>query len=604
MNSGNRHRQIDTLRQPIAVLQERAMQDPEARLEVQAEALEELQVMLEELQLADEELTTTHQLVVDERQRYRELFDFAPDGYLVTDATGIIQEANHAAAAMLGMSSGRLVGKPLVVFVVEADRQAFRTRLNHLAQVVRVQDWEVHLQPRQGAVFPVALTVAAVHDHQDRLSSLRWWLSDVTARKQAEEALRHARDTLEQRVAERTAALQQANTRLQTEIEARQQIEEELLKVRNIESIGVLAGGLAHDFNNLLTAILGNISLARMVSHPHASLATLLTKAENACQQATALTRQLLTFAKGGAPIRQTAAIADLVEESAGFALRGSNVRCTFSFPPELWSVDVDPGQMHQVFHNIVLNADQAMPDGGHISIQAENLVLEANDTLPLQPGEYVKIAIRDQGCGIPAGHLPKIFDPYFTTKNHGSGLGLTTAYTIITKHDGYIAVESQEGVETTFAIYLPASHDTPSPSEDAAAPSDLAGTGRFLVMDDDPMVRELVSDILTSLGYEVETAGDGAEAIALYQSARAAGRPFTAVILDLTVAGGMGGKEAITRLQALDPQVKAIVSSGYSDDPVLANFRHYGFCGMVAKPYTVKGLSDVLQRVLTVAPS
>jgi two-component system cell cycle sensor histidine kinase/response regulator CckA len=327
-------------------------------------------------------------------------------------------------------------------------------------------------------------------------------------------------------------------------------------------------------------------------------MVALLTKAETACQQATTLTQQLLTFAKGGAPVRQTASIMDLITESTDFALRGSNVRCVFSFADDLWSVEVDPGQVHQVLHNVLINADQAMPHGGIIHVRAENLSVDADCPLPLQQGRYIKIAVSDQGCGIPAEHLPNVFDPYFTTKERGSGLGLAIAYAVVTKHEGYIAVESEVGVGTTFSIYLPASYDVFSTEQDGEARL-LSGQGKILVMDDDSMVRELVSSMLTSLGYAVEEACAGAEAIALYQSAKEAGQPFTVVILDVTIPGAMGGKDAIATLRAIDPQVKAIVSSGYSDDPVMANFRQYGFSGVVAKPYTVQELSDVLQRIM-----
>jgi two-component system cell cycle sensor histidine kinase/response regulator CckA len=599
-NSAFAH-EIEALKQRVAVLQRRAAEGPLPAAEALPDAFEELQTALEELRVVEEELlqqneelTATRQGAEAERQRYQELFDFAPDGYLVTDAAGIIQEANRAVAALLAVPQSWLLGKPLVAFVAQGECWGFHTHLSRLRQQEGVQNWEVHLKPRRGIPCPVSITLASVRDPQGTLVGLRWLLRDITARKRTELALQQTHAELETQVAERTADL----ARLEAEISGRQQLEEELIKARKLESLGVLAGGIAHDFNNLLTAILGNVSLAKMLADPHEKIVAFLTKAESACQQATTLTQQLLTFAKGGAPVRQTASIMDLITESTDFALRGSNVRCVFSFADDLWSVEVDQGQGHQVLHNVLINADQAMPHGGIIHMRAENLSVDADCPLPLRQGRYIKISVSDQGCGILAEHLPNIFDPYFTTKERGSGLGLATAYAVVTKHEGYIRVESEVGVGTTFSIYLPASYGVCSTEQDGAARL-LSGQGKILVMDDDNMVRELVSNMLTSLGYEVEEACDGAEAIALYQSAQEAGQPFTAVILDVTIPGAMGGKDAIATLRVIDPQVKAIVSSGYSDDPVMANFRQYGFSGVVAKPYTVQGLSDVLQRVM-----
>jgi signal transduction histidine kinase len=391
------------------------------------------------------------------------------------------------------------------------------------------------------------------------------------------------------------ARLQRAH--LQAQVEQRR-LEQELLRAQKIESVGVLAGGIAHDFNNLLTGILGNISLAKLFAEKDERIITRLTEAEKACQRATTLTQQLLTFSKGGAPVRQTVSIAELLRESTVFALRGSNVRADLMIAEDLWPIDADAGQINQVIHNVVLNAAQAMPDGGAIQVRAENMVLHAGAPLPLPAGRYLKIAMIDRGCGIPADILPKIFDPYFTTKAHGSGLGLASAYAIITKHDGYITAASEVSVGTTFSIYLPAAqHPVPPVQEGPVTPS--RGVGRILVMDDEEIVRELLSELLTILGYTVVCTRDGAEAIAAYQRAQATGHRFTAVILDITVPGGLGGKETIAQLRTIDPQVNALVSSGYTQDPILANFAQYGFRGMVPKPYTVEQLQHALQCVI-----
>jgi PAS domain S-box-containing protein len=382
------------------------------------------------------------------------------------------------------------------------------------------------------------------------------------------------------------------------DITDRKRLEEELLKAKKLESMGVLAGGIAHDFNNILTAILASVSLAKRYADPHSKMVGRLTVAENACRRAAELTHQLLTFAQGGAPIRRTAAITDLIRDSVDFALRGSNVRVDLTLPAHLWPVEIDPGQIHQVLHNVVLNAKQAMPQGGVIEIQADNLPSDA-DLPPLLPkGRWIKITLRDHGCGIPADQLPKIFDPYFTTKASGSRLGLAIAYAIVTKHDGSITVASDVGVGTTVTLYLPASAHLLVSTPDPPCPS-VVWQGTVLVMDDDEVIRDVLVDILTQLGYQSQCARDGAEVIALYQQAWDAGQPFTAVLLDLTIPGGMGGRETIAYLRAIDPQVCAIVSSGYANDPLMANFSAYGFRGVLSKPYTAEGLNNALLRAL-----
>ena len=382
------------------------------------------------------------------------------------------------------------------------------------------------------------------------------------------------------------------------DITDRKQGEEALLQAKKLESVGVLAGGIAHDFNNLLTAILANISLAKRYADPHGKTFGRLTAAENACRRASDLTRQLLTFARGGAPMRKTMVIMDLIHDAVDFALRGSNVRGDVILSEQIWPVEIDPGQIYQVLHNVILNAQQAMSQGGVVEVRAANLPSDAALPPLLPPGRWIKISIRDQGCGIPADQLPNIFDPYVTTKAHGSGLGLTIAHTIITKHDGYITVASEVGVGTTVALYLPASAH---PLEPAPAPpsAPVVRQETILVMDDDDAIRGVLVDMLTQLGYQSQCVREGAEAVALYQQARDRGQPFAAVLLDLTVPGGMGGRETIAHLQAIDPQVRAIVSSGYATDPLMAHYRAYGFRGVLSKPYTVERLEEVLQRVL-----
>jgi len=383
------------------------------------------------------------------------------------------------------------------------------------------------------------------------------------------------------------------------DITERKKREGELIRASKFESLSTLAGGIAHDFNNLLTAILGNVSLARASINPQDEIYKVLADLEKASLRAKDLTQQLLTFAKGGNPIKKTASIGELIKDSSNFVLRGSKTRCDFSMAKDLWPLEVDEGQMNQVMHNLIINAEQAMPDGGVIKVTAENITVgTAEKKLPIKDGKYVKIRIKDTGTGIPEKHLTKIFDPYFTTKKEGSGLGLATAYAIIKNHNGYISVESKVGLGTTFTIYLPASSKGVRTVE-SGENNILTGKGRILVMDDEEIVRDVVGKMLTKLGYDVEFAKDGIEAIEMYIRAKEAGHPFNVIIMDLTIPGGMGGKETIKKIFEIDRNVKAIVSSGYSDDSIMSDFGKYGFSAVIAKPYLITELSKTVHQVL-----
>jgi PAS domain S-box-containing protein len=386
-------------------------------------------------------------------------------------------------------------------------------------------------------------------------------------------------------------------TELKRAQEERLELARQLLQAQKLESLGVLAGGIAHDLNNIMMVILGNLDLLGLVNLPEKSRERLI-NAEKACEQAQTLANRLLTFAKGGLPIKKIHHLGELLHESASLALSGSRSKSSVDLGEDLWAVAVDASQMIQVFCNLFINADQAMPQGGAVVIRAENVKVEKEDILPLKTGKYVKITIADQGLGIQPPYLDKVFDPYFTTKPKGSGLGLTTAYSIVKQHQGHLAVESVSGVGTTFTVYLPASETDHYPEKrEVAGP--IIGQGRILLIDDEATVREVLGEMLAELGYQVSFATEGREAIQLYKQAQEENQPFAAAIMDLTIPGGLGGKETLEEIKKIDPQVRAIVSSGYSDDAVMAEYHKYGFSGAIAKPYSIIKLSHILNKAI-----
>jgi signal transduction histidine kinase/CheY-like chemotaxis protein len=383
------------------------------------------------------------------------------------------------------------------------------------------------------------------------------------------------------------------------DITERRKMEEELLKAQKLESLGVLAGGIAHDFNNMLTVMLGNIALAKMKLNKNDIISARLERAENAIHRAKDLTRNLLTFSRKGDLSKKTVAIGELVKETANFALSGSRSRCELSIPADLWPVEVDEGQICQVIDNIIINADQAMPDGGTIIVKCENIAMGGYDLPMLTNGRYVGISIMDHGAGISPEIREKIFDPYFSTKEGKSGLGLATSYSIINKHGGHISVASEPEDGAAFHIYLPAAEALREEIRREKSKA-LKGNERVLIMDDEEAVREVAEGILNSIGCEIELAQNGAEALELYLKAQESGRPFDVVILDLTVIGGMGGMETIKKLIEIDKDVKAVVSTGYSNDPVMVDYRKYGFTGALNKPYKLQEINEVLSLVIS----
>lgn len=489
-------------------------------------------------------------------KKYRNLFHYSNDGIYVHDMDGRIIEVNQKALEQSGLTRDEILSSRITdllppesakktnLFIQDMDQQGF-------------VNYELFAQKKNGEQFPVECSSS---------------LLDLEGEKIVQTVVR--------------------------DISERKKLEEELLKIEKLKSTGVLAGGIAHDFNNLLMAILGNISIARLNAALNSKVTENLTEAERALNRAQALTQQLLTFSKGGKPIKKPAFISDVAQESISFALSGSNVKSNLTITENLWPVLIDENQISQVIQNMITNADQAMPGGGVVTISMQNKQISKKDALPLKEGRYVEISITDTGEGIKEKNIARVFDPYFSTKKGGSGLGLASAYSIIKNHDGFITVDSIPATGSTFHIYLPVSEELPSPQKPTPI-EPISGTGKILIMDDDSSVARVAADMLSLMGYSVEIASAGDEAITLYEKASRTNMPFDAVILDLTIPGGMGGKETIEKLLEIDPDVKAIVSSGYANDPIMANYKSYGFSSAIAKPYAIQNLNKVLQRLL-----
>ena len=387
------------------------------------------------------------------------------------------------------------------------------------------------------------------------------------------------------------------------DVTERKKIEKEILRARKLDSIGLFAGGIAHDFNNLLGIIQGYIDLAsRSMMNSPEKTKTYFQKATNATIQATDLTQQLLTFSKGGGPIKKAENILDIVHQSIDFSLHGSNITVNYICPDNLWTADVDSGQISQVIQNLAINARQAMPEGGKLEITCDNCIISPLDSPnKTPPGKYIKISIKDNGTGISEDSLDSIFDPYFTTKTEGDGLGLALSYSIIDKHKGNISADSILGDGATFTLLLPASDEQTSITEISSAPVGNTQTknAHIMIMDDDSLLREISEEMLLNLGYDVTQSPDGGDALSQYKEAMNTKNNIDLVIMDLTIPSGIGGKEAIKLIQKIDPEVKVLVSSGYCNDPVMANYNDYGFLGAVKKPYSQDELSAAVSTIL-----
>ncbi len=484
------------------------------------------------------------------------------DGVICTDTQGRITLINKTAEELTGWKREEAIGKHIseVFYIVnEFTRQRCEDPVKKVLETGRVVGLANHtvLISKNGKERLLADSGAPIRDKNGNIVGVVLVFRDIT----------------EQRL-----------------------MEKEMQRFERLEAIGVLAGGIAHDFNNLLMGMLGNISLAKASIEPEDRAYKYIEDLEKVVVQAKFLTQQLLTFSKGGRPVKKPTNLKELIQKTTRFALSGSNIKTEFYIPDDLMPANVDEGQISQVISNLVINARQAMPTGGRLIIKAENVEISDQKIPSLKPGHYIKLTVQDTGIGIPKEHINKIFDPYFTTKQKGSGLGLTVVYSIIKSHEGYIRVDSELGKGTTFEIYLPAIPKKKKEKENALEPEKL----RILVMDDEEMVLEVVKEMLQLLGHEVVGVKDGKEAVEAYKEAKQKGNPFDIVILDLTVPGGMGGDETLKELKKIDPDVKAIVSSGYSNDPIMSEYEKYGFKAVVPKPYGMDELKEALRKVVS----
>ncbi len=510
-----------------------------------------------------EEATIREQALREGEERFRIIATAAMDGIVMLNDRGEITFWNQAAERMFGYKAREIIGRDLSVLLVpERYRHAFRKGMHRCLEAEQPADFskiqELVAMGRNGEEFPIEVSVSAITMQGRRLAV--GIIRDITARKQAQA---------------------------------------ELIKGEKLKSLGVLAGGIAHDFNNILMVILGNLRLAQHYLTASPRAAAKIEEAEKACLSASGLTRQLLTFSKGGDPVRETASLAELIRESAGFILRGGNIAARYHIPTDLWLVDIDKGQMSQVIQNLLINARQAMPEGGTIEISCRNVGTPGpGKHIGLPRGDYVEISVTDSGSGIDGEIIDRIFDPYFSTKKQGSGLGLAITHSIVGKHDGHISVQSDEERGTTFVMYLPAVKSARLEHKGETL-SVKRRSCKVLLLDDDAMILDSVGELLELAGYKVITATHGAGGVELYKEELRRGKPVDVVIADLTIPGGMGGLEMAGHILREDPQARIIVSSGYSNDPIMARYREHGFRAALAKPFDPALLERTIAKLL-----
>lgn len=527
--------------------------------------LGKLQAQFESLQKEVREREKAELSLAGEKERLAVTLRSIGDGVITTDIQGRVLFINTVAEQLTGWRNDEAQGKhsnEVFHIIDEKTGETCASPISRVLKLGRIVGLANHtaLIAKDGSRRSIADSGAPIRNRESKIIGVVLVFRDVTLEKK---------------------------------------MEEELINARKLESVGILAGGIAHDFNNILAAILGNIELAAYRT-PDAESRALLTEAQKAIRRATKLTQQLLTFSKGGDPVKETASLPKIITESAEFVLHGSKVSCNYNFQDDLWLVNVDSGQIGQVIQNIILNAKHAMPQGGNINISCKNVQDAASESLLSIPeGKFVRIIIADSGIGIPQEILDNIFDPYFSTKNEGSGLGLAICYSIINKHKGNISVQSKPGKGTVFSIYLPADTSAEITAEHQPSMRHATKASRIILMDDEEMIRDLAVKQLTMLGHKTIPVVDGNQAVDKYQELQDQGTPADLVIMDLTIPGGMGGQKAARRLLDLDPAARIIVASGYSNDPVMSNYREYGFIAAVSKPFSLIELGNAIDAAL-----
>ena len=510
----------------------------------------------------------------ESEDKYKNIIDNMVDGYYRSDKDGKVILISQSVVKILGFSEDEIIGKNVKSFYVTPEkRQNF---LNEIKKTGVIKNYNTQFKTKNSGDIFIETNSRIYYDKNGNNAGIEGTFRDITERKKTKQQL----------------------LKFHTE---KKKNEIELQKMEQLKSIGRLAGGLAHDFNNILAAVYGNVSLAIMkLTKDHPSYEYLITT-ESSIGRATKLTQKLLTFSKGGSPSKKDADLLKIIKETVTFNLSGSKLKPHFKFAENLFNTRVDEAQMEQVFSNLTINADQATPESGNLFIVVENAVIKEGSIPSLTPGNYLKIIIKDEGIGIPKENIDKIFDPYFTTKQTGNGLGLATIYSIIEKHSGYVKIESEVDKGTTFIIYLPASKSQiieikENPKSKTAHKVQSA---KILIMDDKDAICTMTSEMLKGLGHTAETASNGNEAIAKYKESIEKKKPFDIIIMDLTIPGGMGGKEAIKHILKINPNAKVIVSSGYSANSSIAKYQELGFKGNIDKPYTIKELKEILQKVL-----
>jgi len=649
--------------------------------------INELEVQQSELEAQNEDLMQAKSETDNLLNKYQELYDFAPVGYVTLDEQGNIIDANLTLTGLLGIERIKLINTHFDHFIPSDTRPAFYNFFKNVIKTDMCQKCQMRLIKKDDTVFYALLEGIAVMDKKyPEVKHIMLSITDITDCKSIEENLlkekdfsnilieslpgifclfdfngkmlrwnkygenvigytadeisvsnpldfiveqdrglvnKTIKDTFDKGYSsvESTLVTKRGEKipfyftgirvmidnvpcilSIAIDISERKKIEYELEKLRRLESIGILASGVAHDFNNLLTGILGNISLVKQYLDPEDMIFKRLSTAEKSCFEAREITSRLITFSKGGEPVKKVTRVQQLLKEAHCPLIKDTNITFEYNLPDNLYPVEIDEGQIRNVIINILTNAAEAMPEGGKIDISATNLEITEKDNLPIKEGSYVKVSIRDRGRGIQVEEISRIFDPYFSTKERGvkkgMGLGLTICHSIIRKHEGFITVESMPGAGTTFHLYLPASLKKKTETE-VTGEMETIRKKRILIMDDDEIVRDITGDMLMHCGYYIESSKDGNEAIALYIKAKERGEPFDAVILDLVVPNGMGGDIAIKRLHDIDHGVKGIALSGYSKDLIMTHYMDYGFTAALSKPYNIQLLNGTLERVL-----